>query len=303
MHPDFPVLLDSWDLALRADAYSPRTITSYQRAMRHLATWLTEHHPDIGPADVTRDHVRGWLVDLRERTSSGTARSWFPGVRKFYRWALDEGETDTDPTLGIRTPPPNDPRTPILTLDQIRALLDTCGARTFIDRRDAAIIYAFLDGGLRLAEVAGLTLSAVDTRDRLLFVEGKGTNRSGPRRRAVPLGVKSTRALDRYLRERRKHPYTELPQLWLGDRGRATLADSGIKRMLERRAEACGFDLHPHMLRHTWASAFREAGGNEGDLMVLGGWRNRAMLDRYGKAAAASRAQDAYRRLALGDRI
>lgn len=303
MHPDFPVLADSWDLALRADGYSPRTITSYRRAMSQLALWMEEHHPDLGPADVTRDHVRAWIVHVRERASSGTARSWFPGIRKFYRWALDEGEVDLDPTEGIRTPSPNDPRTPMLSIDQIRALLDTCSPRTFIDRRDAAIIYVFVDGGLRLAEVAGLALAGVDTRDRLLFVEGKGTNRSGPRRRAVPLGVKATRAMDRYLRERRKHPYAELPQLWLGDRGRPTLTDWGIKRMLGRRAERCGFHLHAHMLRHTWASAFRSAGGNEGDLMVLGGWRNRAMLDRYGKVAASERAQEAYRRLALGDRI
>lgn len=303
MHADFAVLLDSWDLALHADGYSPRTRTSYRKAMTLLAVWLAEHHPDTGPEDVTRDQIRAWIVELRERTSSGTARSYFPGVRKFYRWAIEEGEADTDPTEGIRTPPPNDPRTPILTVEQIRALLAGCDARTFLGRRDAAIIYVFVDGGLRLAEVAGLALNGVDTRERMLFVEGKGTNRSGPRRRAAPLGVKAARALDRYLRERRKHPYAELPQLWLGDRGRATLGSDGVKRMLVRRAEQCGFHLHPHMLRHTWASAFREAGGNEGDLMVLGGWRNRQMLDRYGKVAAASRAQQAYKRLAFGDRI
>ncbi|MEV7267111.1 tyrosine-type recombinase/integrase [Micromonospora aurantiaca] len=303
MHPDFAVLTESWDLALRADGYAPNTITSYQRAVRQLADWLDKVHPGVGPADVTRDHVREWIVQVRERTSSGSARSWFAGVRKFYRWALDEDEVDTDPTAGIKTPPPNDPRTPVLAIGQIRAMLDTCSSRTFIDRRDAAIIFVFVDGGLRLSEATNLRLDGVETRDRLLFVEGKGTNRSGPRRRAVPLGVKSTRALDRYLRERRRHPYAALPQLWLGDRGRPTLSDSGVKRMLERRAALCGFDLHPHMLRHTWASAFREAGGNEGDLMVLGGWRNRAMLDRYGRAAAANRAQDAYRSRALGDRI
>ncbi|HEV8423890.1 MAG TPA: tyrosine-type recombinase/integrase [Actinomycetes bacterium] len=70
-----------------------------------------------------------------------------------------------------------------------------------------------------------------------------------------------------------------------------------------RGADAGISDLHPHVFRHTWAHAFRAAGGNEGDLMLLGGWRSRAMLDRYGKAAAADRAADAYRRLSLGDRI
>jgi integrase len=60
--------------------------------------------------------------------------------------------------------------------------------------------------------------------------------------------------------------------------------------MLKRRGADAGItDLHPHAFRHTWAHAFRAAGGNEGDLMLLGGWRSRAMLDRYGKAAAADR--------------
>jgi integrase len=74
--------------------------------------------------------------------------------------------------------------------------------------------------------------------------------------------------------------------------------------VLKRRGAEAGIaDLHPHAFRHTWALAFRVAGGNEDDLMLLGGWRNRAMLDRYGRAAAADRAADAYRRLSLGDRI
>jgi integrase len=60
--------------------------------------------------------------------------------------------------------------------------------------------------------------------------------------------------------------------------------------MLKRRGADAGIaDLHPHAFRHTWAHAFRAAGGNEGDLMLLGGWRSRAMLDRYGKTAAADR--------------
>jgi integrase len=71
--------------------------------------------------------------------------------------------------------------------------------------------------------------------------------------------------------------------------------------MLKRRGADAGItDLHPHAFRHTWAHAFRHtwahafraAGGNEGDLMLLGGWRSRAMLDRYGKAAAAAWAGD-----------
>jgi site-specific recombinase XerC len=120
-----------------------------------------------------------------------------------------------------------------------------------VSRRDAAIIYLFLDCGLRLAELAGLTVDDVDLRDRIIYVAGKGSNRSGPRRRAVRAGVKCAQALDRYLRERRRHPFTEQPQLWLGDRGRATLSADGIDAMLKRRGARVGIQIHPHMFRHT----------------------------------------------------
>lgn len=303
-HPDFEAFRTSWQLALESDGYAANSIRSYTRAMASFAEWLAVNHPDVGPAEATREHVRGWIVHTRDTTSSGTARSHFAGLRHFCRWMLAEGETDKDATDGIRTPAPNDPTTPLLKHDDIRALIAGCTGRDFVARRDAAIIYAFADGGLRLAECTGLTTDDVDIRERMLYVYGKGTNRSGPRRRAVPLGVKATQALDRYLRERRKHPHAESSALWLGDRGRGALSADGVDRMLQRRAASAGIGhIHPHQFRHTWADAFRAAGGSEGDLMTLGGWRNRAMLDRYGKTNAEGRAKEAYARLSFGDRL
>lgn len=300
---DFAALADSWDLALRADGYAANTVRSYQLALTGFTVWLGEHHPGVDPADAVRDHVRAWVVHARDSRSSGTARAWFAGLRHFFRWMIAEGERADDPTEGIRTPAPNDPTTPVIALDDIRRLLAGCTGKDFLNRRDAAIIYLFADGGLRLAELAGLPLLAVELRDRVVHVEGKGSNRSGPRRRAVPVGVKCAQALDRYVRERRRHPHAGSAALWLGDRGRATLSAAGVEAMLKRRGALAGVQLHPHMFRHTWASAFRTAGGNEGDLMVLGGWRSRTMLDRYGKVAAADRAREAYQRMALGDRL
>jgi site-specific recombinase XerD len=111
----------------------------------------------------------------------------------------------------------------------------------------------------------------VDLRDRMVYVVGKGSRRSGPRHRAVPLGVKAARGLDRYLRERRRHVYADTSRLWLGSRGRPALSADGSDAMLNSRGAAAGVrGLHPHAFRHTWAHAFRAAGGNEGDLMLLG---------------------------------
>ncbi|HEY9415211.1 MAG TPA: site-specific integrase, partial [Pseudonocardia sp.] len=219
-HPDFALLAESWELSLNADGYAKNTLRAYPNALRQLAGWLAVNHPGVGPLDVTRDQLRAWIVHVRESSSTGTARSWFAGVRHFFRWLVAEGETDRDPTEGIRTPPPNQPTTPVLPLDGVRALLATCTGKDFTDRRDAAIIYTFLDCGLRLAECTGLAVDDVHLRDRALVVHGKGSNRSGPRIRQATLSVKGTQALDRYLRERRRHPHAERPALWLGARGR-----------------------------------------------------------------------------------
>jgi site-specific recombinase XerD len=303
-HPDFAVLAVSWELTLQADGYASNSINSYRAALRSLAHWIATTAPTTGPGEMTRDHIRGWLVHIRTTRSASTARAWFSGVRHFAKWLVEEGEATQDPTQGVKMPTAPEPETRVLTTDELRALLATCSPSDFLGRRDAAIIRLFVDGGLRLSELAGLSVDDVNLKEHLVFVVGKASRRSGPRHRAVTIGHKTARALDRYLRDRRRHPYAHSPALWLGERGRPTLADSGIARMIRRRGVLAGLkELHPHQIRHTWASHFRADGGNEGDLMVLGGWRSRVMLDRYGKTAAADRAAEAARRHSLGDRL
>ncbi len=127
-HSDFAVLTVSWELALRADGYADNTVKAYQNAVRSLADWLAEHHPQVGPAQLERQHIRGWLVEVRERHSSNTTRGWFAGSGTFCRWPQSEGEADQDATAGIRTPAPGDPETPVLSdADRGRPTLDADG--------------------------------------------------------------------------------------------------------------------------------------------------------------------------------
>ena len=303
MDAEWSLLVASWALSLEADGYSANTRRTYGQAVEYLAAWLAEGYPGVSPVALDRSQVREWLVHLRQTRSSATARAWFAGVRSLCRWLVAEGERPDNPTAGIRTPRAEEPQTPVLSATELRRLLRTVEGTDFAARRDAAILLLFLDGGLRLAELAGLRLADVDLADRLLYVAGKGSQRSGPRYRAVPLGARATRALDRYMRARRRHPLAERPELWLGVQGR-TLGVEGVDKAVRRRGAQAGLKgIHPHQLRHTWAAAFRQAGGSEGDLLVLGGWRSRAQLDRYGKASAAERAAEAARRYSLGDRL
>lgn len=305
VHPEFDTLITSWELSLRADGFSENSVKTYLAGVRNFAQWSAEHLPHAAPGDVGRDDIRNWMIKGRETKAQSTARLHFTVTRTFFEWLVDEEEIDDNPTEGLKTPARGDVQTPVLSMEQLKSLLATCEGKGFIQRRDNAIVRIFADGGLRLAELADLELDDVDLRDRILFVTGKGTRRSGPRHRAVQVGVRTMQAVDRYLRERRRATYADVStRLFLGTLGARDMAHSSIKTMLLRRGETAGIKgLHPHLLRHTWAHYFRANGGQEGDLMMLGGWRSRVQLDRYGASAAEDRARDAYKRLSLGDKL
>ena len=207
MEADWQLLVDSWQLELEASGYSPNTLRTYQTALRSLAAWAAEHHPGLAPTDLHREHVRGWLAAVRRDASTAAARSWLAGVRSFTKFLMTEGEAAADASAGVRTPPPGEPATPVLSVEELRRLVKACQGTAYTDRRDAAVVLVLLDAGLRLAELAALTVEDVDLRGRVVRVTGKGSRRSGPRYRTVPLGVKAAQALDRYLRaRRRRHP-------------------------------------------------------------------------------------------------
>jgi site-specific recombinase XerD len=150
-----------------------------------------------------------------------------------------------------------------------------------------------------LSEISNLHVTDVDLDARVCRVLGKGR-----RERLLPFGARTAEALDRYLRVRKTDRHAHDTGLWLGEKGKGALSSNGVYQVVKRRGARVGIaGLHPHQFRHTTSHRWLAAGGNEGDLMSLNGWKSRSMLQRYAASAAAERAREAHRRLGLGDQL
>ena len=300
---------DGWLLHLDALRRSPETLRNYRAALGGFRAAVEATGRSVDPARVERPDVERWLVALREGgTGPASVQSRYRVVKGFFGWLVEEGVLGRSPFAGVPKPKAPTPETPTLEAEAIGKLLATCHGRSFAALRDRAIVLLMLDAGLRRSEVCGLLVTDVDLKLGEARIIGKGE-----KRRLARFGPDTADALSRYItRARADHPRAERAEpvaygrvglpLWLGagpDGGpsrRGALDGSSLYRMLERRARAAGIGpIHPHMFRHTWTDGLLSSGHEEGDVMTLGGWADRAMLNRYGAVQRARRASAHYR--------
>ncbi|HEX4492702.1 MAG TPA: tyrosine-type recombinase/integrase [Acidimicrobiia bacterium] len=304
------VLEDAWDDFRRSRERKNRsaaTLQVYRKSFEQFWTWALEAGVSPDPEAVDHSTINQWSTYLLDAPAvrngrvvgtitPATRRIRFANLRPFFGWYAREFETanpfDRADAPGDAQPAP----IPVVELDDVRALVKACSGRDFADRRDNAIIRVLFDTGARLGELLALTSDDWDRRHDRLTLRGKtGT-------RIVPVSANTGEALSRYLRVRREHAHARRAELWLGPKG--ALTASGVAQVLKRRCALAGIEpIHPHQARHTFAHTFRATGGGEGDLMYLAGWKSTAMAHRYGRSAAAERAQAAARKHAIGDHL
>ncbi|WP_040703977.1 tyrosine-type recombinase/integrase [Nocardia takedensis] len=289
----------SFKLHLNAEGKSSKTVNTYVEAVQWFAgehLCAETEHADW--ADVNAEDVKRWMTWLLGRYSDSYANNQYRALQQFFKWYAAEEELP-NPMSKMRPPKVKEKVVPVFTAEELAALSRTCRGKTFVDRRDQAIIELFKATGIRLFEMAGITYDPnspeggdIDLDRRELLVRGKG----GKERRCK-FGFEAARAIDRYVRLRSKHARAQSPLLWLGVNNRQPMTEDGIYQMIVRRGQDCGVVVHPHKFRHHFSHTWLDNGGGEGDLMELNGWTSPQMLARYGASARNARARRTYDRI------
>lgn len=288
---------DDYVVSLKARNRSEQTRKLYRRDFRRLTTWLDAEGLSHDIDRIDHRVLNRFFSELPDQLSDTSVAMTYRSLRAFFGWLVTEEEIDRNPFAKMTAPSVQDRPPDVIPTKNLTKLLKAVDGTGFYERRDKAMLLLFIDTGMRVSEMAGLELGDVDRERQLATVVGKGD-----RMRVVPFGDRCNEALTRYLRARRGHTLSDVPQLWLGRQAPFTV--SGISQMLERRCGEAKIDpIHPHQFRHTFADQWLANGGREGDLKMLGGWRSDAMVQRYGRARSTARAIEAHRDLSPADRL
>lgn len=262
---------------------SPNTVSTYRRTLEELRAYLASEGL---PLDATRLHVvalRGWLASMFERCSNATLARKIATVRSFYRFLLRKGLATQNPAATLKSPKVKRKLPRFLTVDEafrvVEAPEEDAARPEPLRRRDAAMLELLYGAGLRVSELAGLTLASIE--GRAVRVVGKGN-----KERLVPFGGPAERALEAYLAVRpslrgkngEQHP----DALFLGRYGTA-LSTRQIAKIVHRYGAlgAGRGDLHPHALRHSCATHLLDAGADLRSIQELLGHASLSTTQRY----------------------
>ncbi len=241
----------------------------------------------VGLAQVQTAHIRRWVAQMHSGGRSGRGIALIlSGWRGFYAWLGREGLVPGNPVLDVRTPKSPRPLPKALSVDdsvQLASFHDEA-ADPWTEARDAAIVELMYGCGLRVGELVGLDVQAsttaagwVDLQAGEAQVLGKGS-----KRRTVPVGTKAVQSVAAWIAVRGSTGVANDPALFIGPRGRRISAHA-VWSLMRKRSLRAGLaaPVHPHMLRHSFASHVLQSSGDLRAVQELLGHANIATTQVY----------------------
>jgi integrase/recombinase XerD len=262
-------------LALASARLAPRTVDAYRRDLADLSAWLGG-----SPADATTDRLAEYVATMRAEGKAATTISRrIAAARSFYRHQVLLGARTDNPAAELELPRRRRTLPRTLSPGEAERLIEAAAGTTPRSLRDRALVELLYGAGLRVSEAVGLERSAVDLEGRLVRCIGKGS-----KERVVPIGRQAVEALRRYLA--RGRPFLDSrhrPELFLNAKG-GPLTRAGAFFILRRLAGAAGLEperVHPHLLRHSFATHLLEGGADLRSVQEMLGHADLATTELY----------------------
>ncbi|WP_037376002.1 tyrosine recombinase XerC [Sedimenticola selenatireducens] len=230
------------------------TLSNYRRDLDRLSGWCRDQQLNDWD-QLTPHQVRAFVAKRHRSGISGKSlQRELSALRSLFRFLIREGMAKSCPATGIRAPKSERHLPDTLDADQLGSLLDVASDDP-LELRDLAIMELLYSSGLRLAELVSVNLRDIDPHDATLEVTGKGA-----KSRRVPVGGKALAAIDAWKRVRSSLAKADEAALFVSQRG-TRLQPRAIQQRLRQWAlkQGCRQNLHPHMLRHSFASHLLES--------------------------------------------
>lgn len=275
---------------------SDSTVESYERDLRAFLCWAVEnvkpkHDGAPGPEEVSRRDIRSYLALLsRAGKSPKTVARRASALRRYFAWACKSGRIPVNPSVGLYTPKLPERLPGVLSNETLNPLLESENARTQNDSslrrlRENAVVEMLYGSGLRVAELCSLRPMDVDLSARRVVVTGKGS-----KQRLLPLSKPAAEAIRLYCEQRALEEGAEPRQgiasldpecpLFLNMRSRP-LTPANVRFILDRKRSGCGQPVHPHALRHTFATHLLEGGADLRSVQEMLGHESLASTQVY----------------------
>ena len=236
---------------------SPRTIASYRQDIQDFCRWNSKEQPPDWTA-IDQHHVRAYAADRhRHGLSAKSIQRRLAALRALFRYLIRETLIQANPAEGVRAPKVRRKLPATLDVDQVNQLLNHHDSDP-VSVRDSAMMELFYSSGLRLSELVQLNLVDLDLPDASLQVVGKGS-----KERRLPIGRLALEALGNWLKVRSLVAGPDETALFVSKRG-TRLSPRSVQQRLRQRAleQGAGQRVHPHLLRHSFASHMLESSGD-----------------------------------------
>jgi len=267
---------------------SLHTRRNYHNDLTQFLAFLRENEPivwDQGEAALNKiNHliIRGFIAYLLRKNSKTTIARKIAALNSFFRFLIKESFIASNPIQAISAPKPERVVPCFLSVDEIFSLIEQPDHENNLSRRDRAILELMYSCGLRVSEVVSLNLGDLDPPQGNLKVTGKGN-----KERMLPIGTKALEAIQDYLivrsnLEAKRKDQGKSPALFLNHRGER-LTTRSIGRMINKYARFLTMfrPVHPHAIRHTFATHLLDAGADLRAIQELLGHSSLSTTQKY----------------------